>query len=188
MLEIQNHYKDITPAAVDRMYEALHADRAEHERSISLAERAADALEPARHYKVADARLCNRIETQCPGVKARVRYDSLYSYRGNTETANWQVWARNPYACVQVQLPRGHSVGDLIDALRACPNARASLARANGQIEGIEEMIEAEEHLRALVKEIEMTRERIAQQVLGASHVYFNDAVRDVLPALGGKR
>lgn len=197
MLEIANHYQEITPAAVDRMYTALLAERAEHERELALSEQAADALEGVRHYAVADARLCNRIESECPDLRANVRYDTLYSYasKGDYQTSNWKVWTdsrhladRSEYACVYVQLPRGHSVGDLIDALRANTLSREGLARATGQLEGMEELIDTEERLRAMVKEIENLRADVAQKALGASYIYFHDAVRDVLPALGGRR
>ncbi len=197
MLEVANYFKEITPADVDRMFDALLAKRAEHEREIALANQAADALEAVRHYQVADARLCNRIEAQCPGARARVRYNTLYSYaqRGDIETSNWQVWThgnvasdRSQYACVHVQLSRGHSVGELIDALRANTISQEGLARINGQIEGLEELIDAEEHLRALVKEIEATRERMAQQTMGVAYHYFHDRVRETLPVLTGYR
>lgn len=197
MLEIQNRYKEITPADVDRMYAALMDKRAEHEREIAIANRAADALEGVRHYTVADARLCSRIEAECKGLRSSVRYDTLYSYvqRGDTETSNWRVWTdtsqladRNLYACVYVQLPRGHSVGELIDALRANELSQTSLRRINGQLEGMEEMIDAEEQLRKLVRQIEELRTGMARQLMGSDYYYFHDAVRDVLPALGGKR
>ena len=197
MLEIANHYKEITPADVDRMFNALLAERAEHEREIAIAQRAANALEGVRHYAVADARLCSRIEAECTGLRSSVRYDSIYSYaqRGNNETSNWKVWTdgrqladRSQYACVYVQLPRGHSVSDLIDALNANIISQRSLARVNGQLEGMEEMIDAEERLRALVKEIETVRDEMSKKLMGDSYVYFHDTVRDVLPALGGKR
>lgn len=198
MLEIANHFNEITPADVDRMFAALLAKRAEHEREIALANQAADALDAVRHYKLADARLCSRIEGQCPGTRARVRYDTIYSYaqRGNLETSNWQVWThgnagigdRSQYACVHVQLSRGHSVGELIDALRANTISQEGLARINGQIEGMEELIDAEEHLRSLVKEIETTRERMAQQMMGKGYHYFHDKVRETLPVLTGYR
>lgn len=106
------------------MFTALHLQRAEHERSIALANRAADALEGVRHYKTADARLCSGIEAKCPGVRANLRYGTIYSYakRGDDELSNWRVWTygngepgndRSQYACVYVQLPRGHSGDEL---------------------------------------------------------------------------
>lgn len=193
MLGNHNHYfyectraRPITAATVDTLGRALLAARAEQERAIALAEEAANVLAPIAHYKKVDARACRTIMQALPNVRASVyRRPEMYgkdfrqvsvTRRGDHFT---QVWVN--------LIGDAGAVADLIAELRACETYRKELARVESQFTELEEMIEAEEKIRALVTEIEQTREQVAARLLGKSPSYYHDVVRGYLPGLAGR-
>jgi hypothetical protein len=193
VLGMPNHYyyectraKPITAQTVDTVAQALLQAKAEEERVIALAEATADALAPIAHYKKVDARAGRVVMQALPDVgfsthRRREIYgkalqEVLVVRRGPHFTKLWTNLIGD--AC---------TVAHLMDRLRACEGHRQELARLERQFTELEEMLEAEERIRALVGEIEATRAQVAERLLGASPSYYHDAVRGYLPGLAGR-
>lgn len=201
MLGNHNHYfyectraKPITAETVDQLGRALLAAKAEQERAISLAEDAAASLAPIAHYRKVDARACRTIMNALPTVRVFIyRRPAMYGkdFRQVSVTRRdahfTQVWVN--------LIGDACTVADLVAQLRACETYRKELARVANQFSELEEMmglrphfvIEAEERIRALVQEIEQTRDQVAERLLGASPSYYHDAVRNYMPGLAGR-
>lgn len=193
---IRTYFPEITSADVDAMGKHLLAAKAQHEREIDLAQRVAAALQPVAHYKKIDARVAKVVEVAIPESRLHIRRTkrqeweqvSTPEYLHASVSVGQAYRSRAEYVGVSVTVDLGATVADLIAAFEACEYSRTALARVVGQFSNLEEVIDAEEHIRALVREIEETRKRLALEVLGTEWNYWHDAVRDKLPALAGER
>ncbi|MCC6457252.1 MAG: hypothetical protein IT328_20020 [Caldilineaceae bacterium] len=192
---IRSYYQDITPADVDAMGRHLLAAKAQHEWEIALAQRVAAALQPVAHYRKIDARVAKVVEAAIDESRLRISRTKRHEWEKHrpeylhaSASVGQDYRSRAEYVGVSVTVDINATVADLIAAFEACEYSRAALARVVGQFSNLEEVIDAEEHIRALVKEIEETRQRMAQEIIGAGSAYWHDAVREKLPALTGER
>lgn len=191
---IRSFPREITPAAVDALGTQLLASKAMHEREIALGQRVAEALQPIRHYKKIDIRAVRLVRDTLPDSRAHISYTK--NPPGATilrpEYLHFSVGQgyrdQSIFARISVRVDIAAGIASLIATCEACEYSRQQLARVDSQFAHLEEMLDAEEHIRSLVKEIEETRKRVASELLGTEGNYWHDAVREHLPALAGER
>lgn len=192
-MHIKGYHREITAAHVDEIGKRLLAAKAMHEREIALGQRAAAALEPIRHFRKIDIRAIRRVRENIDDCRASISYtkNPSYAYILRPEYLHFGVgqgYQQRDFTQINVRVDINANMAELITALQACDYSREQLGKVKRQFEQMEELLDAEEHIRDLVRQIEETRTRLAVEVLGADGSGWQDILREHLPALTGGR